>query len=212
MFTGLVEDVGHVQDISRSGRTIQLTIRSRIICEDLKLGDSVSVNGACLTAVHIQSDLFTADAVPETVRRTNLAELRAGDPVNLERALRLGDRIGGHLVAGHVDDVGHIVRIQPMENARVITIQTDPDITRYIVEKGSITVDGVSLTVMDVSDTGFRVSLIPHSADRTLLGRKQIGAAVNLETDLLAKYIEKLMQPGSGRGVSMDLLRENGFL
>lgn len=184
MFTGIVEELGSVQE--RDGG--RFTFAATTVLEDLKIGDSVAVNGCCLTVVEIGEGWWRADAVDETLRRSNLAALQPGDPVNLERPVRLADRLGGHLVQGHVDAVGEIV--SPAPDLRV---KASPDLLRYVVTKGSITIDGCSLTVVDVFDDGFSVAIIPHTAEVTTLGRKGQGELVNLEVDLVAKYVERLV-------------------
>jgi len=184
MFTGIVEELGSVNERD-DGR---FTFGAELVLEDLKVGDSVAVNGCCLTVVDLGEGWWRADVVDESLARTNLADLSAGDPVNLERPVRLADRLGGHLVQGHVDAVGQIVAPPPD-----LRVRMPADLLRYVVPKGSITVDGCSLTVVDVFDDGFSVAVIPHTAEVTTLGRKQAGATVNLEVDLLAKYVERLL-------------------
>jgi riboflavin synthase len=185
MFTGIVEELGEV--VSRQGP--KLRIRATQVLEDAKQGDSIAVNGCCLTVVDQGPDWWEADVTPESYDRTNLGDLDAGSPVNLERPVRLQDRLGGHLVQGHVDAVGEIVRPVPDLQVRMA-----PELTRYVVEKGSITVDGVSLTVVDALADGFTVAVIPHTAEVTTLGRKGPGDRVNLEVDVMAKYVERLME------------------
>ena len=184
MFTGIVEELGTVQE-RVAGR---FTFAATTVLEDLKIGDSVAVNGCCLTVVEIGEGWWRADAVDETLHRTNLADLAAGDRVNLERPVRLADRLGGHLVQGHVDAVGEIVTPAPD-----LRVKAPNDLLRYVVAKGSITVDGCSLTVVDVFDDGFSVAIIPHTAEVTTFGRKGRGDRVNLEVDLVAKYVERLL-------------------
>jgi len=184
MFTGIVEELGSVQE--RDGG--RFTFAATTVLEDLKIGDSVAVNGCCVTVVEIGEGWWRADAVDETLRRTNLADLSAGDPVNLERPVRLADRLGGHLVQGHVDAVGEIV--SPAPDLRV---RAPKDLLRYVVTKGSITVDGCSLTIVEVFDDGFSVAIIPHTTEVTTLGRKGPGDRVNLEVDLVAKDVERLL-------------------
>ena len=184
MFTGIVEEMGTVRD--RDGG--RFTFDASVVIEDAKIGDSIAVNGCCLTVVEIGPGWWSADAVDETLSRTNLGDLKPGDPVNLERPVRVTDRLGGHIVQGHVDAVGEVV--EPAPNLR---IRMPSDLTRYVVEKGSVTVDGCSLTVVDALDDGFTVAIIPHTADVTVLGRKKPGDRVNLEVDLVAKYVERLV-------------------
>ncbi|MCL6593084.1 MAG: riboflavin synthase [Alicyclobacillus sp.] len=203
MFTGLVEEVAAVERIDRAAGGAQLRLRAQRVLEGLRLGDSISVNGACLTVVAFGAGWFAADAVPETLRRTNLGELVPGDAVNLERALRVGDRLGGHWVTGHIDGVGVVRSLAHEGLARVMTVAAPPQVMRYVVEKGSICVDGVSLTVMDAAADAFRVSVIPHTGAHTTLRAAQPGRRVNLECDLLAKYVERLLQQG-GAGHTGD--------
>jgi len=184
MFTGIVEELGTVEE-REGGR---FTFGASIVLEDLKVGDSVAVNGCCLTVVEIGEGWWRADAVEETLQRANLADLRPGDRVNLERPVRLADRLGGHLVQGHVDALGEIVSPAPD-----LRIKAPTHLLKYVVTKGSITVDGCSLTVVDVFDDGFSVAIIPHTAEVTTLGRKGRGDRVNLEVDLVAKYVERLL-------------------
>jgi riboflavin synthase len=184
MFTGIVEELGTVRARDRG----RFTFGAAVVVEDLKVGDSVAVNGCCLTVVEVGEGWWRADAVDETLARTNLTDVQPGDPVNLERPVRLADRLGGHLVQGHVDAVGEIVTGAPE-----LRVKTPADLLRYVVTKGSITVDGCSLTVVEVFDDGFSVAVIPHTAKVTTLGRKGPGDRVNLEVDLVAKYVERLL-------------------
>jgi riboflavin synthase len=184
MFTGIVEELGRVR--ARDGQRFE--IEAAVILEDAKIGDSVSHNGVCLTVIDIGPGWYAVDAVEETLKRSNLGDLQPGDPVNLERPVRVNDRLGGHIVQGHVDGVGEIVRPAPE-----LQVRATPDVLRYVIEKGSITVDGCSLTVVDVLDDGFTVAVIPHTADVTTLGLKGAGDKVNLEVDMVAKYIEKIV-------------------
>ena len=193
MFTGLIAELGIVERMAEGSSSCQLTVRARKILPGVKIGDSIAVNGVCLTVVHLRGDIFTVDVMPETVRRTTLHLLQPGDKVNLEKALRPTDGLDGHIVQGHVEGVGIIQQIVPEGNALVYRIQTPRELLTYIVEKGSIAVDGISLTVTEADDTGFDVSLIPHTAKMTTLGYKSVGDAVNLETDILARYVEKML-------------------
>jgi riboflavin synthase len=198
LFTGLVADLGEIAEIERSADGVLLHVRSRLAGE-LSEGDSIAVNGVCLTATAIDGDHFTADVMNETLRLSSLAEAGAGTAVNLELAMRLEDRLGGHLVQGHVDGVGRILDAVDDGFSRRITVEAPPQLLRYMVHKGSITVDGVSLTVAGMDDRSFTVSLIPETLERTTLGRAERGTTVNLEVDVLAKYVERLMPGGTAR-------------
>jgi riboflavin synthase len=191
VFTGLIEDLGRVEAVERTDDGVRLTVATPLAAE-LRDGDSVAVNGVCLTAVGVRSDRFGADVMHESLRRSSLADVAPGVRVNLELALRADARLGGHIVQGHVDGVGVVAGTRDEGFARVVTIEADGDVLRYVVEKGSIAVDGVSLTVVAVDDASFAVSLIPETLERTALGTAATGTVVNLEVDLLAKYVEKL--------------------
>jgi riboflavin synthase len=193
VFTGLIADLGEIADVARSGDGVVLTVRTALAGE-LSEGDSVAVNGVCLTATAVAGGAFSAEVMNETLRLSSLAEAGTGSPVNLELAMRASDRLGGHLVQGHVDGVGSVVAIEPDGFSRRVTIEAPEDVLRYVVYKGSIAVDGVSLTVSDVTDRSFTVSLIPETLERTNLGSAEPGATVNLEVDVLAKYVERLLQ------------------
>ena len=218
MFTGIVEEKGRIQHIHTGACSCILTIEGRIIFEDLKIGDSVAVNGVCLTVVSISGNLFTADVMRETLERSSLGSLKKGSRVNLERAMAANGRLGGHIVSGHIDGTGTIVQVTPDDNAVWYTIQADASLMRYIVEKGSIAIDGISLTVAGLGKDTFRVSVIPHTAKETILSEKKTGDVVNLENDVIAKYIEKLMRPAreetrqKGGQITMEWMAENGFL
>jgi len=212
LFTGIIEEVGHVSRIGGGS----LVIDCHKVLEDVQLGDSIAVNGVCLTVTHFDKSSFTADVMPETVRRTSLAELKKGSPVNLERALTLASRLGGHIVSGHIDSTGEIVKFADEGNAILMTISAGPELLRYIVEKGSVALDGISLTVAKVTDSDFTVSLIPHTREVTNLGSKKTGSPINIETDVLGKYVEKMLQgkrepQQSQSTLTLDFLRENGF-
>lgn len=216
MFTGLVDEVGIIQAIIKSTKSARITIKAKKVLEEVKLGDSISTNGVCLTVTDFSTNHFTVDVMAETMRRSNLKNLSSGDEVNLERALRVGDRLGGHMVSGHIDGIGVIAKYENEDNAVWITISTSPEILRYIVEKGSIAIDGVSLTVAYVDDSIFKVSIIPHTRDATTLLRKKTGDMVNLECDMVGKYIEKLIfvkeEPEIKKGIDLDFLSKNGFV
>jgi riboflavin synthase len=207
MFTGLVEEIGVVRKVS-SGR---LDIGAQKVLQDTKLGDSIAVNGACLTVASLASDGFSVDLMPETIRRSNLGRLHYGDMVNLESAVSAGGRFGGHFVQGHVDGVGSIVSLSPEEGAIIARISVPAELMPYIVDKGFIAVDGVSLTVIDCDDFSFSVSLVAYTREHTTLGNRNPGDVVNLEVDIIAKYVERLMR-GEKQGITMDLLEEHGFL
>jgi riboflavin synthase len=192
VFTGLVADLGSVEAVAAAGDGVRLRVRTTLAA-DLRPGDSVAVNGVCLTATTVADGAFTADVMNETLRRSSLAEVADGTGVNLELPLRAQDRLGGHVVQGHVDGLGSVVAVEQDGFARVVTIAAPPDLLRYVVEKGSIAVDGVSLTVASVSPDTFSVSLIPETVERTNLGAAAPGTPVNLEVDVLAKYVEKLV-------------------
>ena len=222
MFTGIVEELGTVKKIKKGANSAVFTIRAEKILDDLKTGDSVAVNGICLTVTACLEDGFTADVMHETLRRTNLGELKSGSKVNLERAMAANGRFGGHIVAGHVDGTGTISSMKKDDNAVWITIDTSAAILKYIISKGSITIDGVSLTVAKVDNKSFAVSVIPHTGQNTTLLDKKPGDTVNLENDMVGKYVEKLLQYGSipdeeeestteKTGITMDFLRQNGF-
>ncbi len=191
MFTGIVEEVGAVAEVRHGG----LVIRASTVLEGLELGDSVSVNGACLTATGLGPGSFSVDVVPETLRRTNLGALSEGSPVNLERGVRAGARLDGHIVQGHVDGTGRIESIRGDGDAMMVSIEADPSIVRYVVEKGFIAVDGVSLTIVGCDEERFSVTIIPHTRERTILGEREPGDEVNIEVDILAKYVERLIRP-----------------
>ncbi|WP_296605534.1 riboflavin synthase [Nocardioides sp.] len=193
MFTGIVEELGTVTAVEDQGDAIRLSIRAGTVLEDAGLGDSIAVNGCCLTVAERDGDTWTADVMQETLDKTSLYGVRPGDRVNLERAVTAEKRLGGHIVQGHVDGVGTVLARTPSEHWEVVEIQMPPELGRYLVDKGSITVDGVSLTVVEAHDDRFTVSLIPETLARTTLGRRQVGERVNLEVDILAKHVEKLL-------------------
>ena len=215
MFTGIVEELGTIRDVRRGTHSAVLSIAARTVLEDLKIGDSVAVNGVCLTVTSLDDGGFTADVMPETLRRSSLGALGPGGRVDLERAMSAGGRFGGHIVSGHIDGTGRIAATRRDDNAVWYTVETPAPLLRYIVEKGSITIDGISLTVAAVEQDRFSVSLIPHTAQVTILGEKGPGDTVNLETDIIGKYVEKLLQPApeptGSRGVTLEFLAENGF-
>ena len=215
MFTGIIEELGTIRAIRRGGSSAVLSIGAGTILDDLKVGDSVAVNGVCLTVTAKDSGGFTADVMHETLRRSALGVLTPGSPVNLERAMAAGGRFGGHIVSGHIDGTGTITQVRQDDNAVWYTVETTPALLRYIVEKGSIALDGISLTVAVVAADRFSVSVIPHTAAVTVLGQKRPGDVVNLETDIIGKYVEKLLRPAESSapraGLSLEFLMENGF-
>ena len=212
MFTGIVEELGEVTAVAELADAVRITVAGPLVTEDAGHGDSIAVNGVCLTVVEVGDGAFTADVMLETLRRSNLAAATPGERVNLERAAALGDRMGGHLVQGHVDGTGRVLAREPAQHWELVRISLPPELARYVVHKGSITVDGVSLTVAalsdpDLADTDFTVSLIPTTLRLTTLGRRKVGDVVNLEVDVVAKYVERL----AGRyGVSAA--RENAIV
>ena len=217
MFTGLVEELGKVKAIARGVKSVRLTIQANKVISDVKLGDSIAVNGTCLTVVEYNNTCFTADVMPETVDSTALASLKNGAIVNLERTLSIGDRFGGHIVSGHIDGIGMIRAKDVNDNAIIVKIEAGPEVMRYIVKKGSIAIDGISLTIVEFGQDWFTVSLIPHSASVTTLGFKKTGDTVNLEADVIGKYVEKLLglhsadQKSKASTLSMNFLQQNGF-
>ncbi|MBI4310270.1 MAG: riboflavin synthase [Chloroflexi bacterium] len=193
MFTGIVEELGRVVEASPT----RLVIRAKNTLDGTKTGDSIAVNGACLTVVQKQGDAISIDVTPETLRRTNLGGLRPGDPVDLERALALSDRLGGHMVQGHIEATGTVAALTPDREAVIMRFNAPPQIMRYVVAKGFIAVDGISLTVVDCNSSSFTVSVIPYTREHTVLGNRKIGDSVNLETDIVARYVERLMKGDS---------------
>ncbi len=222
MFTGIIEEIGKIEYIKRGTKSATISIHAENILGDVKVGDSVAVNGVCLTATTVNKTSFTADVMAETMRRSSLSELTAGSLVNLERAMPMNGRFGGHIVSGHIDGTGVIDSFKREENAIWVTVNAEPKLLKYIVEKGSIAIDGVSLTVAYVDDRCFKVSLIPHTSDMTILTKKKVGDKVNLENDIVGKYVEKLMSTnsddstGKNSGKSSSLSKEtlfaNGFM
>jgi len=218
VFSGIVEEMGAVKALEKTLAGTRLSILARTVMDDLPVGASISVNGACLTVVKREEKEFAADVSPETLSVTNLGALAAGSPVNLERAMKLNERIGGHLVAGHVDGVGTIRERRQEGNGVVLTIEAPPEILRYCIPKGSITMDGVSLTLNEVTGRSFSVMIIPHTAKVTTLGIKQAGDTVNLESDLIGKYVERLLQergqlpPKSEIVIDRDYLQKRGLI
>lgn len=214
MFTGLVEEVGTIEDLRSGPASAELVIRASRVLEDAHIGDSIAVNGVCLTVTSLPPGHFTAHAMHETLNRSALGTLKRGSCVNLERTMRADGRFGGHIVAGHIDATGTILSIRRDATAVWFTIQAPPSVLRYVVEKGSIAVDGISLTVARVSSDTFSFSAIPHTVRQTVLRERREGDPVNLETDLIGKYVEKLLQPAPAepkRGITAAFLAEHGF-
>ncbi|MEQ8173632.1 MAG: riboflavin synthase [Syntrophomonadaceae bacterium] len=215
IFTGIVEEIGKVIKLEPGSQSYRIGVEAARVLSDVKLGDSIAVNGVCLTVVEFNSRSFAADVMPETVSKTTIGSLKPGDPINLERALRLADRLGGHLVQGHVDAVGRIVQKERLDIAIILRIGAPAVLLKYAVPKGSIAIDGVSLTVVDVFEDSFTVSLIPHTAHQTVLGSKNPGDSVNLESDIIGRYVERLLTPGQPQEktpLNLSFLAENGFL
>lgn len=212
MFTGIVEDIGTVKTLQSDRQSMKITVISKKMVEDVKLGDSIAVNGVCLTVIHFTEQELTMDVMPETVSATNLQQLAIGDPVNLERAMSANSRFGGHFVSGHVDGVGKVVRKRPLANAVYIDIELSKELTSFCIPKGSITIDGTSLTLFHVENNSVTVSLIPHTYKETILGKKKIGELVNVETDLVGKYILHQLKSGQEPPtITRDFLAQNGF-
>ena len=220
MFTGIVEEIGEIKNIKHGSKSAVLTIKGSVVTKDSKVGDSIAVNGVCLTATSIMGDIFTADVMAETMRRSSLGDLKQGSKVNLERAMLCNRRFGGHIVSGHIDGTGTIRNLEKEDNAVWVTIAASPHILKYIVEKGSIAIDGISLTVAYVDSEVFKVSIIPHTAIETTLLTKNKGDTVNLENDIVGKYVEKLLgynhKPDNNStpesNIDMDMLSKYGFL
>ncbi len=216
MFTGIIEEVGKIVSVKKGSVSSQITFSAKKILTDVNEGDSIAVNGVCLTAFNVTSGTFTADVMAETIRRSSLGKLGPGDSVNMERAMLCGGRFGGHIVSGHIDGTGVIADMKREENAVWITISADQKLTKYIVEKGSVALDGISLTVVSVSDSQFSVSIIPHTGEETTLLSKSKGDIINIECDMIGKYVEKLLggceKPREKSSITGEFLLRHGFV
>lgn len=215
MFTGIVEEIGEIKDIKRGPKSSELTVKASKVLKDTVIGDSIMTSGVCLTVTHLDQDTFKADVMSETLNRTALGSLSKGSQLNLERALNLQTRLGGHMVSGHIDGTGVITRFRKDDNAVWVTVEADKALLRYVIEKGSIAIDGISLTVVTVSETEFQVSIIPHTGEETTLLKHKVGDKVNLECDLIGKYVEKLLglssQSDNKNELTEALLKTNGY-
>ncbi len=218
MFTGIVEEIGEIVDVKKGSQSAQLTIRGDVVTNNSKIGDSIAVNGVCLTATTISKNIFTTDVMAETMRRSSLGSLSKGSKVNLERAMAADGRFGGHIVSGHIDGTGTVKSLKKEDNAVWVTIEVDRKLIKYIIEKGSVAIDGISLTVAVVTDTTFSVSIIPHTAKETILLTKKENDIVNIENDIIGKYVDKLLnfndindEPNNSK-INMDFLAKNGFV
>ncbi len=212
MFTGIIEDIGTVKAVQSGKNSMQLTIASKKIVEDVHLGDSIAVNGICLTVVSFTNDSFTVDVMPESVKATSIQDVKVGSAVNLERAMSANGRFGGHFVTGHIDGTGTIIRKRPVENAVYYDIQITDELSRFCIPKGSVAIDGTSLTIFGIADHVLTVSLIPHTHEITLLGRKKVGDIVNIENDMLGKYVlHQVEKQASKSNITEQFLRQNGF-
>lgn len=215
MFTGIVEEVGTVKQIKQGSESLQLQINAKKILQDVNLGDSISVNGVCLTVTNFTESTFDMDIMPETFHHTALRHLKVGSKVNLERAMSANGRFGGHFVSGHVDGIGKIVHRETRDNAEYYKIQVSPELSKYMMLKGSVSVDGTSLTIFGIENDVFTISLIPHTQEATILSTKNVGDEVNIECDMLLKYVYQLLngkEQGTTKGITLENLRDSGFL
>jgi riboflavin synthase len=218
LFTGIVEEIGTIVHIEGGTQFSKLTIQAKKVLEGVQLGDSIAVNGVCLTVTSFTATQFTVDVMPETIKKTSLGQLKRGHVVNLERAMAMGDRFGGHIVSGHIDGTGTISSRQNNANAVLFRVNAPEDLLKYMMPRGSVTVDGISLTIVDVTTESFSLSIIPHTLAYSNLREKNVGDIVNLECDIIGKYVERLLQGGqhanehgSPSKMNLDFLRENGF-
>lgn len=215
MFTGIIEEIGIIQSIKKNNKSSVLSIQGKKIFEDIHIGDSISVNGVCLTVTTFSNKTFTADVMNETLSRSSLGSLKNGSYVNLERAMSSSGRFGGHIVSGHIDGTGRIIKIKRDDNAIWYTIIVEDSLIRYIVEKGSVAIDGISLTIANVNESSFSVSIIPHTSQETTLSHRLVGDIVNIENDVIGKYVEKLINFEKNKkdesNITMDFLINNGF-
>ena len=213
MFTGIIEEIGTVKEVRHGHRSAVVTISAEKVLPGTSIGDSIAVNGVCLTVIAMGDDSFSADATPETISRSSLGQMHRGSRVNLERAMAADGRFGGHIVMGHIDGTGKVSRVIKDDNSVLLSIEAAPELMRYIIEKGSIAIDGISLTVAEVWESGFTVSVIPHTASATTIGWMVAGTTVNLETDIIGKYAERFLMPEkrSRKGITAEMLSEYGF-
>lgn len=215
MFTGIIEEIGIIKNVKKNNKSSIITIQGKKIFEDINIGDSISVNGVCLTVTTFSNEIFTADVMNETLSRSSLGSLQNGSYVNLERAMSASGRFGGHIVSGHIDGTGKIIKIKRDDNAIWYTVTVENNLIKYIVEKGSIAIDGISLTVVNVNENSFSVSIIPHTSQETILSHRLVGDIVNIENDIIGKYVEKLITFEKNKkdesNITMDFLINNGF-
>ncbi|MCC3864567.1 riboflavin synthase [Terrisporobacter petrolearius] len=215
MFTGIIEEIGIIKNVKKDNKSSIITIQGKKIFEDINIGDSISVNGVCLTVTTFSNEIFTADVMNETMSRSSLGSLKNGSYVNLERAMPASGRFGGHVVSGHIDGTGKVIKIERDSNATWYTVTVENRLMKYIVEKGSIAIDGISLTVAKVNENSFSVSIIPHTSQETILSHRLVGDIVNIENDVIGKYVEKLITFEKNKkdesNITMDFLIKNGF-